>query len=459
MDKVNILLSEEKTGHIIRRTYQCPCGKGTIWEEQDYTPGHRDCMAVLHCDSCDKKYTLKFNESGLKWYLERSTLTDPSFVKEIKNEMERKGMSDNFIIEVISKKMGRQMAIDLFNKSLLLQYIDNKTKSVDRSSKSRGSFANLYAIYVLAEDYVNKGYMNSRNYSSYDGMMFTDALTRTRELPFGEKLQNHALNNRCNDEFRKFFSTQTAEVPIIRNLETKRYWINEKLLLVDLKSGQAVNIAQLCIEIIDRYVELKLENFESFFSVLSDQKEIVTTDPQSVLQFLAGLLNPNTDARIFEIVSYVIIKYHYINHTIRYSIDGQKEHIVPLQVYKTGRTNANDGGIDFIMVPLGRVFQVTEVLDFKKYFLDIDKLIHYPITFVVKQDITPAEALRKIEREASEKYKDRAVLEHYLSCFQEIITIPRLNDILSNNIKNGYLSAMIDELITQCKIEYNIDEE
>lgn len=58
-------------------------------------------------------------------------------------------------------------------------------------------------------------------------------------------------------------------------------------------------------------------------------------------------------------------------------------------------TNANDGGIDYIMKPLGRVFQVTEVLDFNKYFLDIDKLIHYPITFVIKQDITPEEALRQ----------------------------------------------------------------
>ena len=35
------------------------------------------------------------------------------------------------------------------------------------AEKSRGSFANLYAIYVLAEDYVNKGFMKSQNYSSY----------------------------------------------------------------------------------------------------------------------------------------------------------------------------------------------------------------------------------------------------------------------------------------------------
>jgi hypothetical protein len=31
-----------------------------------------------------------------------------------------------------------------------------KTKSIDSSSKSRGSFANLYALYVLVEDSIKK---------------------------------------------------------------------------------------------------------------------------------------------------------------------------------------------------------------------------------------------------------------------------------------------------------------
>lgn len=43
---------------------------------------------------------------------------------------------------------------------------------------------------------------------------------------------------------------------------------------------------------------------------------------------------------------------------------------VTVQLFRTGRTDANDGGIDFVMKPVGRVFQVTETLDFKKYFLD-----------------------------------------------------------------------------------------
>ncbi|WP_231586052.1 hypothetical protein [Crocosphaera watsonii] len=62
-----------------------------------------------------------------------------------------------------------------------------------------------------------------------------------------------------------------------------------------------------------------------------------------------------------------------------------------LILYKTGRTNANDGGIDFVMKPLGRFFQVTETIDVNKYFLDIDKVQKYPITFVSKIQIETPE--------------------------------------------------------------------
>lgn len=38
------------------------------------------------------------------------------------------------------------------------------------------------------------------------------------------------------------------------------------------------------------------------------------------------------------------------------------------------------------MRPLGRFFQVTETLDVRKYFLDIDKIERYPISFVIKSE-------------------------------------------------------------------------
>ena len=104
---------------------------------------------------------------------------------------------------VISKILARHFgdaAQDLFDKSPLLQYINLKTVSATRGSKARSSFANLYAIYVLVEDYVAQGFHRKGDYSKYDGAQFSKLFKRQRELPFGSKLQNHGLNDRLNGE-------------------------------------------------------------------------------------------------------------------------------------------------------------------------------------------------------------------------------------------------------------------
>lgn len=48
---------------------------------------------------------------------------------------------------------------------------------------------------------------------------------------------------------------------------------------------------------------------------------------------------------------------------------------------------------------------------------------------------------------------------HYLSCFEEIITIPVLETYLNDAIADNLLEYMVDELILQCKVEYNISTE
>ena len=52
------------------------------------------------------------------------------------------------------------------------------------------------------------------DYSKYEGAQFSKLFKRQRELPFGRKLQNHALNHRMNEEFRKFFPQIDAQ-PIL----------------------------------------------------------------------------------------------------------------------------------------------------------------------------------------------------------------------------------------------------
>lgn len=65
------LLSEKKTTCLLKRVYACPCGKGIIEEEQDYTPGHRDGFASLHCLECQKNYYVDFGNSQTKWTLKK----------------------------------------------------------------------------------------------------------------------------------------------------------------------------------------------------------------------------------------------------------------------------------------------------------------------------------------------------------------------------------------------------
>lgn len=89
-------------------------------------------------------------------------------------------------------------------------------------------------------------------------------------------------------------------------------------------------------------------------------------------------------------------------------------------------------------------------------WISFGKLIHYPITFVVKQDISSEEAMEKIYNDATVYYNNQTI-DDYMNCFEEIITIPRLKSMLEENIYNGFLPDMVDEFITQCKVEYNFE--
>jgi hypothetical protein len=356
---------------------------------------------------------------------------------------------------ILLKQFGKN-ADNIFDKSQLIQYINEKTRSANRGSKARSSFANLYAIYVIVEDYIDKNYHSKGDYSKYQGASFVKLFTRQRKLPFGSKLQNHALNNRVNSEFQKYFPA-TALIPILRNLETNRYWINEHLLKV--KSGKFnFNIANAVIEIIDEYVKVKQDSFHRFVKSCEELLVIGKNSPEKVEKFISDLLAPNVDARLFEIVSYSILKYYYKDQTIIWGFEMSKLNKENLKLYKTGRTNANDGGIDFVMRPLGRFFQVTETLDFKKYFLDIDKIQKYPVTFVIKSNETKKNLLKAIRENAGKTYSIKAIVDKYMDCIEEIINIPSLNARFIKTVEQGYLKPILNEIIIQSRVEFNYEE-
>ena len=140
------------------------------------------------------------------------------------------------ILDILRRRFDDD-ADELLAKSLLLQYLNIKTRSANRGSKARGAFANHYALYVLVEDYISKGFLadpfasekplfvikeRKGQYQKYEGARFTDLFHRQRELPFGAKLQNHALNSRLNDEFAKYFHTSDLR-PILRDQAEQRY--------------------------------------------------------------------------------------------------------------------------------------------------------------------------------------------------------------------------------------------
>jgi hypothetical protein len=151
--------------------------------------------------------------------------------------------------------------------------------------------------------------------------------------------------------------------------------------------------------------------------------------------------------RVFEIVSYAILKEHYGAQTVfwGWSLDEIKQE--GLVLYKTGRTNANDGGIDFVMRPLGRFFHVTETIDVKKYFLDIDKVQRFPLIFVVKSTENVGTIRGRIEAQAKRVYLVEKIVKRHLDCIEEIINIPVLLERFNVVSSHNALGPVINEIV------------
>jgi len=211
-------------------------------------------------------------------------------------------------------------------------------------------------------------------------------------------------------------------------------------------------------KIIDEYITVKQTAFINFIKYIEKLKGLRKLEKTTAYDYILSLLAPNVDARIFEIVSYSILKYYYHNRIVYFGFELDDIQEESLKLYKTGRTNANDGGIDFVMKPLGRFFQVTETTDVRKYFLDIDKIEKYPITFVIKSDEDINILVKKIENKAKEQYSISSIVKRYIDCIEELINLPILISHLKEVVENGYLGNVLEEIIKQSKVEFNYEE-
>jgi hypothetical protein len=295
------------------------------------------------------------------------------------------------IREILESHFG-DMSDRVFSESEIIQYLNIKTKSASKGSKSRGSFANLYAVYVLVEDYLSRDFHKSGKYAEYEGAVFTSLFKRQRELPFGQKLQNHALNHRMNEEFKKYFRT-CDYIPILRDPETNRYWFNDNLLRIEI-DGRDYNLAEAIIEIVDAYVEAKKSAFQRFVRFCESSQSLKKTEL-----------------------------------------------------------------IDFVMKPLGRFFQVTETVDVNKYFLDIDKIEKYPITFVIKSSDSIEALKNRIKSQAEKQYSIKAIVTRYMKCIEEIINVPVLLDRFTETVEQGHLDDILTEIVKQSKVEFSYDDD
>ena len=219
------------------------------------------------------------------------------------------------------------------------------------------------------------------------------------------------------------------------------------------------NIGPAIMDIVDAYVATKKAAFGGLLETCRQIAELGKKEPQQATAFVIEQLQPNVDARVFEIVSYAVLKARYGQETvwIGETQDSVSEEVLTL--YKTGRTNANDGGIDFVMKPLGRFVQVTETIDVKKYFLDIDKVQRFPITFVVKSTDTEEQIRAAIRAQAIARYKIEAVVDSYMKAVEEIINVTDLIKAFDEVVKSGKLQQVMDEIVVQSKVEFNYSDE
>jgi len=323
---------------------------------------------------------------------------------------------------------------------LLVQYLERKTRAVDRGSKARRSLGNLYALLVLAEDYVAG--VTSR---------FTDLLGRMRDLPFGSKLQNHPLDNRLNDEFARQIANDSTLAPVQAITVNGQKGRKISADLLQHGNSDAMSVAKFVVEAINTYVELITEKQSD---ILAEIESVSTIDELN--EFIDEAFEPHSDARLFEIVSYVVLAEHFRG---QHAFIGSREDAiqqVPLTLFRTGRTNANDGGIDFVLYPYGKFFQVTETLDFGKYFLDFEKVNRFPMSFVIKiegeNDLVKARIRADAER--SGRFTQER-LDMYMGLFDEVYTLSDLQQFRAL-IQPASVERIKNDLRLQFQLEYGL---
>ena len=351
-------------------------------------------------------------------------------------------ISETFIEAILRNNFADKFQT-VYDCSMLLQYLDKKMKAIHGNSKTRRSLGNIYAIYSILHFYQEEFFEKPTAYKDFDGYDYMKLFTHYRGLYGGSKLQNHSLNSRVNGEFRNKITNATNDLIIVNN--------GKYLIHIDFLYVNGFDISKTCCEIIEKYIDLLLTKDHALLKILSDLEKLPDTDSKK--EKINELLTDDAEARIFEIISFAILKNHFSDIVVYFGYSEDKIEKKHLELFKTGRTNANDGGIDFVMRPVGRFFQVTEVNNYDKYLLDIDKVMHFPITFVIKTQKERNTICEEIKKYIAEKSSGMRILEdRYNKAIEDIITI--------NELKNWTLDLSTDSvnnIIRDIDIYYKLE--
>lgn len=361
--------------------------------------------------------------------------------------MSKKKVED-YIKDILIKDFSEDKWKDFYAKSDLIRYLNYKSGAIHGNCKTRRSLANWYAIYSILYFYDLKGFTNQREkYQKFQGFKYSELFYFQRTLSGGSRLQNHALNNRVNTEMVDRITGNNGKQLIINN--NGKYLIHPDYLYIN-----GIDITPTALKIIKKYMSILYTKDHSFASNLKQM--LNDKDLKKQLIDLKQLLNSDAEARIFEIISYCILATHYRGEHIFIGFSKESIKEEALKLYKTGRTNANDGGIDFVMRPLGRFFQVTEVGNYDKYFLDIDKINRYPLTFVVKTEKPAKEIKQELLDYGTEKSGGMALLEsRYHKAVEDVITINELVKWI-DDMSEVEIKHMISEIDHYYKFEMDM---
>ena len=351
-------------------------------------------------------------------------------------------IAEDFIKTVLAEDFPR-IYQSVYDESPLLQYLDRKMRSVHSDSKSRRSLANIYAVYSILYFYRGEFFNKPQAYRKFGGYDFNRLLSLCRGLYGGSKLQNHALNSRVNGEFRNKFPALLNDLVVADH--------GKYLIHIDYLYSRGRDISKTCCKVIEKYIELLMAKDHALLNTLQRLCEL--GDCAEKKKKIVDLMTDDSEARIFEIISYAVLKNHYRHIKVYFGYSRKALRQEELQLFKTGRTNANDGGIDFVMRPVGRFFQVTEVDRYDKYLLDLDKVNHFPMTFVVKTHLAKSEVLRDLNSYINRRANGmRVIVERYKNAVEEIITINELRQWI-DDLSDGD----IDEIVRDIEIYYKLE--